>query len=232
MIAARLRQIHSTGGSHERGISLVELIVAIFVGGLVIAIVSSMYLGLSRTVQIGDTSSSSTKAASLAMTEVSIALRFATTNPSAGSQVPSPAFVTAANESITIISYIDSSATSPQPSQVNFALDSSRRLVETRYASHLVNGYWTFYTTALWSRILTGAVVAQSGTEPFLFSYLDSSNSVISPGSGGLTASQYATVAAVMVTVKLAIATTAGTSPVVLQNTVGLPNLGMTRTGQ
>ncbi len=228
----RLRDITRAEQSSEQGITLVELIVAMFLGAIVIALVAGMYLGLSRVVQVGNTSNNSTKAASLAMTEVSAALRFATTNPIVGNQLPDPAFVSASNESVTVNSYIDASPASPQPVQVNFSLDSSRRLIETRYASHLVSGNWVFYTTAIWSRILTGAVVAQSGSEPYLFTYLDSSNAVIVPGSNGLTSAQYPTVAAVKVTVKLASASTGGASPVVLQNTVGLPNLGINRTGQ
>ncbi|MCU1557991.1 MAG: hypothetical protein JWN09_1986 [Microbacteriaceae bacterium] len=231
-MASRLRNTKRAEQGSEEGITLVELIVAMFLGGIVIVLVAGMYLGMSRVVQVGNTSNNSTKAASLAMTEVSTALRFATTNPIVGNQLPDPAFVSASNESVTVNSYIDASSASPQPVQVNFSLDSSRRLIETRYASHLVSGNWVFYTTAIWSRILTGAVVAQSGSEPYLFTYLDSSNAVIVPGSTGLTSTQYPTVAAVQVTVKLASASTGGASPVVLQNIVGLPNLGTNRTGQ
>ena len=217
----------------ESGIGLVELLVAMLIFGIVITLVANMYVSMTRTVQIGGSVNNSTKAASLGMNELSRVIRFATGNPVSGQPIDDPAFVEAGRETITVYSYVDTVSSAVQPVKVKFSLDASRRLIETRYAAYsLSGGYWGFSSTPLWTRTLTGQVMAPGAGEPYLFTYLQDDGTAIAVPAAGLASSQFSAIAAVQVTLKLKADDGTTANPVVLQNTVGLPNLGIHRTGQ
>jgi hypothetical protein len=218
-------------GIPEGGLSLVELLIATFLAAMVTAMVVGLYAGMQRTVTLSGAINDSTKASSLGMQELSDVLRFAVTNPVQGQAVPDPAFPAADNEALSVYTYADSNSAAPRPMKVTFSLDAQRRLIETRYSSYpLATGYWAFNTTPVSTQVLTGTIIAPSAGQPYLFTYLDASNAPMTVGTAGLTTSQTPLVASVKVTIK--VATTSKGAPVTLQNTVGLPNLGLTRTGQ
>jgi hypothetical protein len=87
-------------------------------------------------------------------------------------------------------------------------------------------GYFLFGTGVPTStRSLGGTIVAPTGSASPLFTYLDSTGATLAPGTSGLSAAQRAAVASIRITVRVqAPGTTA--APVVLENTVGMPNLG------
>ncbi|MCU1508799.1 MAG: hypothetical protein JWQ12_1064 [Glaciihabitans sp.] len=229
--SVRRRRDRAFGGS-ERGISLVELLVAMLLLSIVLVLIGSMYATMQKTVGFAGAANNNLKRASLGMTEMSRVVRFAATNPVMGQPISDPAFVVAKIEQLTIYSYVDANASAPQPIKITFSLDGSRRLVESRFAAYSVsNGYWGFNSAAYSTRVLTGTVLAPATGELPLFSYQTADGTLLTVPAAGLSSTQTPTVAAVTITMKIK-GETGTSNPLILANTVGLPNLGLNRTGQ
>jgi len=228
-ITRRFRRVTDDG---ERGLTLVELLVAILIFGLLLVMVGGAFSTISRTITLATNTNQNVSFSSLGMSEMQKVLRFASTNPVLGNPLDDPAFVSVNNEALTVYSYVDASASNPVPVKVSFALDSQRRLVETRYSAYSVaTGYYAFNATPYLTRILTGTVLAPATGEPYLFTYLDANNNALAT-STLTTQTAIRKIAAVQVRLKIKGNTTNGANPIVLTNTVGLPNLGISRTGQ
>jgi prepilin-type N-terminal cleavage/methylation domain-containing protein len=234
MIRTRL-----AGADGEAGFTLVELLVAMFILGLLLTIVGGFYYSSVRLVDAAKATSQSTNNASTVMNELSDVIRSGTQNPVVGNSIPAPALVTATPESITVYSYVNSyvnsGSTAVRPLLVQFSLNASRQLVEKRWApTSSSGGYFIFpavTATPTNSNIIGGPILATpsspAGSLP-LFTYLDNTGAAIVVGGSGLTATQLATVVSIEVTVRIAGASTSSRPNVVLQNTVGMPNLGAT----
>jgi prepilin-type N-terminal cleavage/methylation domain-containing protein len=232
-IASRVQRVTGTA---DQGLTLVELLVAMLIFSLLLVMIGGAFSTISKTITLATNTNQNVSFSSLGMNEMSKVLRFATTNPVLGQPIDNPAFVTANNETLTVYTYVDADPTTPVPVEVTFSLDGSRRLVESRYAAYSVaTGYYAFKTTPYFSRILTGIVLAPATGEPYLFTYQNASGSPLTPGSTGLSSGpsgQINQVAAVQITLKIKGNTTNGANAVILTNTVGLPNLGIARSGQ
>jgi type II secretory pathway pseudopilin PulG len=224
VLAARRRlSLTTRSTSRDAGISLVELLVSVMIFLIILVLVASMYSAMSRTVSIGNSANQSTKTASNAMNEISRVVRFASTNGVLNSAIPTPAVSLAGPKDLTVISFVDANAATPKPITVSFTVDASNRLVEKRFAATLTSGFWIFSAIAYSTRVLASGVLDPSAGQDPLFSYQD---------VNGDPPTAFADIAAVMVTVKLKGDTTSTAQPVILQNTVGMPNLGLNRTGQ
>jgi hypothetical protein len=166
-------------------------------------------------------------------------IRAATENPVSGQSLNDPAFSSPSTEpltgeSVTLYAYVNLNSAAQQPVKIRLALDSSRRLVETVWpATVLSPGFFGFTTTVPTStRIMAGTVAPQVAGGPALFTYLLADGTVLPiPATGTFTAAQLRTIAAVAVNLTLQASATNSQSAVTLQNTVGMPNLPLTRTG-
>lgn len=232
-VARRLRRTAANARRDESGIGLVELLVAMLIFGIILTIVSGMFMSASRVVSTGTSVNTSTKAASLGLNELSRAIRFAASNPVSGQALNDPALVVAKSDLITVISYLDVDPASPKPVKIAFTIDSQLRLIEVRYAAYeLSKGFWGFKTTAESTKVLTGALIAPTGTEAPLFTYLDANNTALTVPTTGLTSGQLQLVAAVKVSIKLKSDDATSGNPVQFESIIGIPNLGINRTGQ
>lgn len=228
-----VRQVSRRLRDGQSGISMVELLVAMVIVGIVLTLITGMFVSTSRVVSTGTSVNTSTKAASLGITELSRALRFAASNPVSGQALDDPAFVVAKKDLLTVTSYIDVETANPRPTKLAFTIDGQGRLIEVRYDSYEVSsGFWAFDATPSATRILTGALIPPSGTEPELFTYLDSTNSPLTMPTTGLTAAQLPLVASVQVYFKLKSDDVRAGNPVAFKSVIGVPNLGINRTGQ
>lgn len=229
----------------EAGISLIEWIVAMFVFGIVIALISGLYVGTTRAMDNAQNTNQNTRSASNAMNEAARMLRAATDNPvqatGFGTPPPNdPAFVYARNESVLFYAFVNLTGTAQQPIQVRLRVDAStRRLVEDIWpATNIGNGYWSFpaeTTAPQRTRILADAVAPRVGTASWTFTYLDTTNTPVGTSAGATggvanVKATLATIAAVQVTLTVLTRTGVNDHAVTLQNTVGLPNLGQSRT--
>lgn len=215
-----------TGHDREAGLSLAELLVAITIFGMMMVIVSGVFISFTKATSSAKTMDANVRQVSNGMNELTRIIRAGTNNPVQNSSTPDPAFVAAGRESLTINAFVNFTDTTERPVQVTFSIDSSRRLVEkTQQATSAGNGYWLFNGT-ISSRIIATAVASQSGSDPYLFTYIDGTGAAMVPDStGALTLAQRNTIASVQVSLKVKASATSPDSGVTLQNTVGIPNL-------
>ena len=228
----RVRPRASTHGSNQQGLSLVELLVSMLLLGIVTAIVTGLYVSAMRTVTHAHVLSANTRSVSNGMNEMARVVRGATENPVSGAALNAPALEEAKDESVTFYSYVNlGPAVSVQPPvKITLSLDSSRRLVETKFAAvSLASGFFAFESTPMASRILTEAV-APAGA-PRFFRYLKADGSVIVPSIAGLSEAERRLVTAISISVTVTNGSTDSRAWVTLRNTVGMPNVGLSLAG-
>lgn len=211
----------------ERGITLVELMVAIVVLGLLSTMVVSIYVQTTRTVTASSNLSQNTKTASNIMNEMSRVIRSATNN-STGNGLYDSAIVDAKADSLTILAYVDADAVNPRPVRVTFAINAtSRQIVETRWSAKAgSNGLWIFDSSnpLISTRTLPGTIIAGNG--PLFRYYKGNRTTEIIPPTAGLDDTKRRTVAAVQVSFTVRGANNTNADPLALTNLVGMPNLG------
>lgn len=204
--------------------------------GLVLTMVVGMFISVARSQALARSVSEHTGNASNAMNEAARVIRAATENPVSGTSISDPAFVAASDESVTVYAYINTDSTAERPVMIRLSVDSERRLVESRWpATALSSGYWGFpckpavacTATPDSTRVLAAVVAA--GSTPFR--YVQSDGTVLSVPGAGFTVEQLATISAVTVSLTMQSTIADASHPVTLVNTVGIPNLGRTRTG-
>ncbi|WP_285115717.1 prepilin-type N-terminal cleavage/methylation domain-containing protein [Leifsonia sp. fls2-241-R2A-40a] len=231
--------------SDQSGISLIEWLVAMFVFGIVITLIANLYVSTTRAMDNAQNTNQNTRSASNAMNEMARMLRAGTDNPvsSTGFGAPppnDPAFVYARNESVLFYAFVNLTGTTQQPIQVRLRIDSATRqlLEDTWPATSLGNGYWSFpaeTTAPQRTRILADVIAPKTTGSSWTFTYLDVTNTPIptGAGTGGGVANvktTLASIASVQLTVTVLSRLGVADHQVTLQNTVGLPNLGLNRT--
>lgn len=235
MMSIQGRRTRRGGGrlsSSDSGISLVELLVSMMIVGILGVIVTSLYVSASRTVSQAQALSTNTREASNGMNEVARVIRAATANPVQGVALSDPALAEAKNESITLYAYVNLTSSAQEPVKIRFSLDAARRLVETQWASYVISpGYYGFNTVPSTTRIMATTVAPTASGQPQIFNYVKADGTVLVGGTAGLGETDRRLIAAVNVTLRLQSTTTNTQSAVTLQNTVGMPNLGLSRIG-
>lgn len=224
-MSARLRRL----GTDDAGIGVVELIVSTMLSAVLLAMVAAMFVNIAHATTSANQSSEGSSAAGTIANGVSAVIRSGAQNAVAGQTALDPAVVAGAADSVTLYSLTDASPAAPAPTKVRFTVTGGQ-LVEERWRAVAAAGYWTFGSGAPDStRSLGGTVVAS--TDPF-FAYLDAAGAAVTPGAGGLTPAQRATVASVRLTVRVRAASSPTAGVVTLQNTVGMPNLAYSGSGR
>lgn len=229
----------SSATEGERGVSLVELLVAIMLLGIVLTMVSGLYISGMRTVSMTGDVNVNTKTASNGMNEVARVIRAGTANPVEGQALSDPAFVEAKPESVILYAYVNLDSSGEQPVMIRLYVNAQRQLVEQRWASNaLVDGYWGFpslypattgYAAPESTRILADTIAPHSGSAPYLFTYYSDlkGHDAIAAFGGNVGSSALSTIVAVKVTMTVQPSLTDNSSPVTLVNIVGIPNLGV-----
>ena len=214
----------------DDGLSLLELVVAMGISSILIALVVSMFVSGSRAVYDQEASTLNARLASTSMNEVTRILRAGTEIPVRGSNVNLAVFKDARAESLVMYSFIDAETSSdPAPLKVQFARNAANELVETRWAGyHKFVGYWDFRDTST-DRVIARSLLAPAAGTP-LFAYFDKTGARLTPASGAsLTDAQIRNIASVQVTMQVQGDQSGRVAPVQIQNMVGLPNLGVAR---
>ena len=227
---SRLRRVLALSRD-DSGLSLSELLVVMMMFGIMMTVVTSLFISYTKAVGTGRSTDMDTRAASNGMNEVARIIRAGTANPVQGSAVPEPAFVDASRETLTVTAFVNLTSSANRPIKVRFWLNGQRDLVEeTTQAVALANGYWRF-TGAVSTRVLASDVAVRSGSDPWLFTYRKADGTVLTPNAtGALDAGQRALVGSVQVT--LSVRSGGASDPgVTLQNTVGMPNLAVVGVG-
>lgn len=211
--------------------SMSELIVVMMVTAIVLAAVGTFFTNIAIVTTNANAATSRTNVAANIMNEMSKVIRTSSNNAVAGDDDPDPAIVSATASALTVYSYVDTSPTAPAPSKVTFRIDANGVVFEDRIKGTLSGSYYVF-TGATTTRNLGGPIVAKN-----LFTYIDTGNKTVTIGSAGLTELQRNSVASIQVEITIANnSTTGGTapdaakgnSPIILSNTIGMPNLLLT----
>jgi len=218
-VIARVRKSLRAGS--DDGLSLVELLVAMLLTGIVLSLVGSLFVNVALVTSASNASTTKSSAAANALNEMVEVVRAAANN-AVSTTVTDPAVVSATSTALTIYSFADTSPTAPAPIKVAFRMDGTN-LVEDRYSGSNSTGYWVFSGTPT-TRVIGNAVVT-NGADP-LFAYLAADGSVVgAPAVTALTLDQRKTITSVRITVTIANQSRTGDSPIIIVNTVGMPNL-------
>jgi hypothetical protein len=220
----------------EQGVSLAELIVAMSVGILVLAMVGAFFVSVSRASTTTSGVDANTRSSSTAMREIERMLRVASNNPVSSGVDTQYAFQYASATSVRFFAYINlNSAVDVQPVEVQYTLDTTKGvLAETKWngtATDATKSYYDFprATTAALAAVPTASInLATSVVPTTLFSYADAGGNPLAPGAAGLSATQLQAVRSVTVTLTVGERDTskpAAANNVTLTSTVGMPNL-------
>ncbi|GAA3341928.1 hypothetical protein GCM10017714_28010 [Curtobacterium pusillum] len=228
-------------GREDRGISLAELLVAMSVSILVLAMAGAFFVSVSKASSVTSGIDGNTRVASTAMREMQRMFRVASNNPVPSGIDTQYAFQYASATSVRFFAYINlNSAVDVQPVEVQFTLDPAKgTITETKWngtPTDTTKSYYDFprASTATLSAtptstlvLATSAVPAASGSTP-LFTYKDAGGEVLTPGATGLSATDLQSVRSVPLelTVGERNPTKAGAADnVSLRSTVSMPNL-------
>ncbi len=215
----------------DEGLTLIELMVAMAISSLLVALVISTFVSISRSFNDQEGAIANSRMASTAMNETTRILRAGTEIPVYASSVNEPVFEYAGAEKIILRSFIDStSSTDPAPLRVQFARNARNELVETRWTAYHVNGtYWRFNTTSNYARVIARSLLAPTASVP-LFRYYTKDGAEITPATNAsLSETQRRNIASVRVTMRVQADESGRVAPVTIQNLVGIPNLGVAR---
>lgn len=215
----------------DAGMTVLELIVAMGVSSILLALIVSMFVTASRSFSDQQGAVENSRLASTSMNEVTRVIRAGTEIPRWNDPDNDPVFVYAGAEQVIMHSFIDA-GTSPDapPVRVQFARGSGNELMETRWAAHRVHTtYWAFDATPSSTRLIARSLTPATASTP-LFRYYDKDGVALTPPVGGsLTVAQIRNVASVRVTMRVQADESGRVDPVSIQNVVGLPNLGVAR---
>lgn len=218
-----IRRLPRESRDDDRGLTIVELMVSMMITSIVLALIASMFINVARITSVANATTQRSSIAGNTMDEVSRVIRTATTNAVATSVDPEPALVSATATALTLYSFVDAAPAAPAPTKVTFRFDNGY-LIEDRILATDSNGYWS-YSGAVSSRTL-GGPFDLTGGDPF-FTYLNSAGTAITVGSD---IAQRKLVASIRVTVRITNLPAAGNDPIIVINTVGMPNLKLDRT--
>lgn len=229
----RLRRL----GAADAGLSIAELAVAIMILGVISALVMGFFASTIKTVGVASALRTNTGMAANAMNELSRVIRAGTENPIRNVELPDPVFVSATAESLVLYAYVNLQSSDQTPVMVRFRIDGERRLIEEKWAATRdTYGYWGFPSLSvrpepvpISKRVIASALAPATSGVPALFSYIDAAGDVIPLPTSGLSVDAIRSVAAVALTVSIQGSAADADSRVVLENTVGIPNLGINR---
>lgn len=216
----------------ERGISLVELIVAMTLSVLVLTIAGSFLISTQRASVTASAVNENTRTAAAAMNEMTRVMRSATDNPVSTGDDPQYAFQYASATSVRLFTYVNTSSTASQPVQVQLSLDTTTgTITETKWSGTSVaySDYFTFpmsagatlSATPTSTRTLVNSVVSTS-----VFTYYNATGVVIPLSGGSVSATDLPNIRRVSVTVTTG-KSVSDTRATTLTNSVNLPNIVM-----
>ncbi len=249
MIEPRSRRTLDLGS--DRGITLVELLVAVTLLGVFLTLISGLYVSAMKTVSLGRELTGNTKQVSTAMLETSRVIRAATENPLPSGSINAPAFVIAKTNDVMLYAYINLASSLEQPVMIRLRVDTTTgNYMESRWpATALTGGKWSFPSNPCESpsvpsgctapatyRTIASTIAPYVSGDP-VFRYLQADGTCVPVSSTNstcatdLTEAQRRLVASVRVTLTTQTSLTNNKNPVTVVNTVGIPNLGFPTIG-
>lgn len=217
----------------DRGLTLVELLVAMSLSLLVLTIAGSFLVSAQKAAVTATSTSANTRAASAAMNEMSRMLRAATDNPVPTGDDSQFAFQYASATSLRFFAYVNLDSTLSQPVEVQLTLDPvTKRITETTWKGTAIAGNSSYYAFPL----ATGATLSatptnkrtlvSSAVSPVAFRLKNADGDVLNTTGAAVSAVELANIRSVDVSVTVG-ARTDDPNAVTLASTVSLPNIVM-----
>lgn len=222
--------------------SLTELLVASIVLMIVLTVAANLFINSTKAMALASAVNANTANAANGMDEAARVIRSGTSNPVQAQLLDNPAFVEAKPESVILYSFVGGDRTDPHPVMIRLSLNAQRQLVEDRWAATvLAGGYSGFpspyvgapgYVAPQATRILTTTVSPRTGAAPYLFTYYSDVPGTVplAPAGTDVPAASLAAIVTVKVSLTVQKSLTDRTSPVTLENLVGIPNLNASAT--
>lgn len=228
----RIRRLVTCARSDERGITLVELLVAMSLSLIVLTIAGSFLVASQKASVTASSVSQNTRAASVAMNEIGRVLRAATDNPVQTGDDSQFAFQYASATTVRFFAYVNLDSTLSQPVQVQLTLDPvTKRLTETKWVGTPMSRNLSYFSFPLSSGPTLSATptsrrtLASSVTNGTLFTFLDATQN-----PAGLSVPVSATQLPNIRSVAFTLTVGSGSSDpnaVTLKNTASMPNIVM-----
>lgn len=221
-----LRRMQRVRRSGDAGVSLPELLVTMMLLGLFSALVLGLVTSVTRTFTRERAATDSSMIASNGMNELTRMVRAGTSLLVTGG-TQAPVFIDAGPRTATLYSYIDTNSKNPRPVKVQFRVDDQGRLLESRWLATSTAEPWTFKANPDSTRTVATSVIA--GKQD-LFTYFNAAGGVLPYANDGkLTLTNREAVAAVRIQLTVQTDPAGRADPVMLRNTVSIPNLGISR---
>lgn len=219
----------------DDGVSLPELVVYVLVSSILVTLMCTMFVQITKATSDSRQTRRATGVAVNVMEEIARVVRQGTrvsTGATAvegaviGGQGGFCAGASGSTSSCLIVDTFSDVTVLPgqatiAPVRVTFSVDANGYLVERRYAGTLTGGYFGFPAAASSTRTVNGPI---STTDP-LFTYF-AGTTAVTP-SPALTDSQASSVTAIKVHVAATNPGSRGADPVLLDNTVTMPNIAI-----
>ncbi|OIH95378.1 type II secretion system protein J [Curtobacterium sp. MCBA15_001] len=209
----------------DDGMTLVELLVAVSLFAVLLAIVGGTFYSITRATTFAAARDSNSRVASTAMNEMVKMIRGAADNPKVGAN-DDPAFLSAGRNSLTLTTLV-SSGRSAVPQRVGFSLSAAGVLTENIVIGSTTDNTYYSFTGAGTTQAIASGIEVPSSTGTPVFQYLDKLSNPVTPdpATGVLTSDQAGQVAFVQLSIRVSSTSSALKNGITLQNTVGLPNL-------
>lgn len=217
----------------ERGLTLVELLVAMTLSLIVLTIAGLFLVSSQKASNTASSVSTNTRVASNAMNEVGRVLRAATDNPVPTGDDSQFAFQYASTNSVRFFAYVDLDSTLSRAVEVQLTLDPvTKRITEKKWVGTAVAGTSSYYAFPLSSSATLSAAPTSTRTlaspvaNGALFAFRNGSNGLLGSLTAPVAAADLPNIRAVDVAVTVG---TSASDPnaVTLSNTVSLPNIVM-----
>lgn len=218
----------------EAGVTLVELIVAMSMGLVILAVAGSFFVSAQRTAVQAKNIGGNTRLASNAMNESTRMLQSATQNPVPTGSDPLDAFQYASPSSVRFFTFVNTASADSKTQQVQLTVDpTAKTLTETTWAGSgwtAKSPYSTFTTSAAATLSATPTTTRALATNVVSgatsFTYRDAKDNVVGTSTSPVPAASLPTITSVTVTVTTGTSTT-DPNAVVLTNKVSLVNVSL-----
>jgi prepilin-type N-terminal cleavage/methylation domain-containing protein len=216
----------------DDGMTITELLVAMLVLSIVTAMVVTFFATVTRTFTTDSLASSNTNVAANGMNSVTRIIRAATEIELVGETAVAPVFESVSQTGMTLYTFYDNgTAAADQVEKVTLALNTTTNSVtEVRVRGSQSGSKWTFTATQPMQTLAT-SVAPRTSSEAFLFTYLDGEGVPVNVGAGSTNRALLGTIASVKVNLTVQMDGVGRAGAVNLQNTVVIPNLGISRVG-
>ncbi|ERG63670.1 hypothetical protein L332_04275 [Agrococcus pavilionensis RW1] len=222
-----------TADSRDRGMTLVELLVAISLLAIATTLITAMVVTLARSSTRQEAEQYSSRTAAVALDQVGRVVRGATPTLHANGWQQLPAVVEARADRVRLSTYLETDADNPAPTLVELRIDAaSGTMTETRWASYRSGGVWAFQSTPFRTRAILAGVLPPGRSLPSggsvgrAFDYFAADGRALPlPTSGQLTDAQRAEVSSIHVALAVQAQPGTAAAPAVIETTVMMPNI-------